>query len=202
MYLHFRDVAKAVDFGDNHVDKGVSGKTIERPALRKLIVDVKAGKLTTIITFELSHLSRNFLDTLFVMQTITAAGVEVECPGDGVVQFENTLEQFMVAACSLSSAQERERISERTKAGLMVARARGVKLGAKSGWTRKLGWRKDYHATEPQLIEKIVSKRQRGRSYAENAGDLGISVNKRFRIAKRIAMQHQQGRIVNSAKGN
>lgn len=168
-----------------YVDDGHSGKTIERPAFRQMMADIAAGKIKKVITFELSRLSRNFLDTLFVMRTLTEAGVSVEVPGEGAVQFDNTLEQFMVAARGLVGAQERERISARTKAGLMAAKARGVRLGAKVGEKRKLGWRKDYLVSEPRTVEKIIAKRRRGRSYSEIADDLNISVNKAYRLASR-----------------
>lgn len=140
-----------------YVDDGVSGRTLERPAFRQLMADVRAGKVKRIVTFELSRLSRDFLDLLDVMRTLTDAGVVVEVPGEGAVAFESTIQQFVVAAKSLVASQERERISERTKAGLAAAKARGVKLGASKGEKRALGFRKDYCMENGALVDKILA---------------------------------------------
>jgi putative DNA-invertase from lambdoid prophage Rac len=147
-----------------YVDEGVSGKTLQRPAFKRLIADVRAGKVQKIVTFELSRLSRDFLDLLEVMRTLTEHGVVVEVPGEGSVQFDSTMEQFIVAAKSLVAAQERERLSARTKAGMAAARARGAKIGAQKGDRRALGFRKDYVAEAPELVRKIRSLARRGLS--------------------------------------
>lgn len=159
-WCHERGYKKTAEY----VDEGVSGKTLQRPGFKKLIADVRAGRVRRIVTFELSRLSRDFLDLLEVMRTLTELGVVVEVPGEGSVQFESTMEQFLVAAKSLVAAQERERLSERTKAGMAAARARGARIGAQRGERRALGFRKSYEAENPDLVRKVKNLAGRGLS--------------------------------------
>jgi DNA invertase Pin-like site-specific DNA recombinase len=180
------DQAETVEF----VDEGVSGKTLERPAFRRLMAEIRTGKVKRVVTFELSRFSRNFLDLLEVMRVITESGVVVEVPGEGRVQFDNTIEQFVVAAKGLVAAQERERISERTKAGLAAAKARGVKLGPKKGEQRKLGYRKDYREEDAAIVAKVLRLRARGETTHAIAAELvedgkAISRSKVVRILAR-----------------
>jgi putative DNA-invertase from lambdoid prophage Rac len=168
-----------------YVDDGISGKTTDRPAFKRLLRDVDSNKIDKIITFELSRLSRNFLDLLEVMRTLTLRRVKVEVPGEGAIQFDSTMEQFVVAAKSLTGAQERERISERTKAGLAAAKALGVKLGAPKGAKRRKGKFKCYETEDPETVARIIKMRSLGFSTHDIAMAVGYSQSKVFRVLKR-----------------
>jgi DNA invertase Pin-like site-specific DNA recombinase len=168
-----------------HIDEAVSGSTLARPGFRHMMADVRTGKINKIVTFEISRLSRNFLDSLTVMKTLADYGVMVEVPGEGIQPFDTTMQQFVVAAKGLVAAQERERISERTKAGLAAAKARGSKLGRPKNTMNtnaKNGWRKEYDAS---LVEKILMLSRKGNSTHTIASAVGLSQNMVFRILRR-----------------
>lgn len=135
-----------------YADEGISGATTVRPAFQRLLEDVRAGRVTRIVTFEMSRLSRDFLDALNLMRLFTDAGVVVEVPGEGAQPFANAMEQFVMAAKSLIASQERESIRKRIKQGLANARAKGVRLGARQGNQLRAGKLKHY---DPALIAKI-----------------------------------------------
>ena len=164
-----------------YVDEGVTGKTLDRPAFKRLMKDVDNGKVTKIVTFELSRLSRNFLDLLVIMRTLTLKQVTVEVPGEGAIQFENAMEQFVVAAKSLNADQERERISIRTKAGLAAAKARGVKLGARKGAKHRKGKFKQH---DPAIIERVLRLGQK-LTFAEISQETGLSASTAWRILQK-----------------
>jgi putative DNA-invertase from lambdoid prophage Rac len=174
-------------------DSGISGKTLSRPAFQRMLADVEMGKIHKIITFEISRLSRNFLDLLKVMETLTLRGCVVEVPGEGEVAFQDTMSQFITAAKALTAATERERISARTKEGLAKAKAAGKQLGAREGEQRALGYRKDYAAKEPKLLERVLLLHRKGLSIANIAAtvtdDQGrtVSTNKVHRLIRRYA---------------
>ena len=98
-----------------------SGKHDEdrRPILKQALAQVKATGATLLVS-KLDRLSRNvqFISTL-MQEKIRFATVE-----DGL-----EVEPFMLHLKAMFAEQELRRISERTKAGLASAKARGVKMG-------------------------------------------------------------------------
>lgn len=52
------------------VDPGFSGGTLDRPALRSLLDDVKSGRFKTVVVYKLDRLSRSQKDTLYLIEDI------------------------------------------------------------------------------------------------------------------------------------
>lgn len=96
-----------------------SGKLRDRPQLNAALAHCRKAKATLLIA-KLDRLARN----VAFVSSLMEAGVEfiaVDAP------FANRL---MIHVLSAVAEFEREQISERTKAALAAAKARGVKLGA------------------------------------------------------------------------
>lgn len=163
-------------------DEGISGSTLDRPGFKAMMSAVKTGTISKIITFELSRLSRDFKDGFLLMQELADANVEVETPGEGIIKMDTVMEQFVVIAKSLVAQQERQKIRERTKAGLVAAKARGVVLGAPKGNSNRLGYRKTY---SPELASQIALLRKKGLSYKDIGKVLGTNHMNVFNICKR-----------------
>jgi DNA invertase Pin-like site-specific DNA recombinase len=99
-----------------------SGKKDNRPELAKALAFAKCKKATLIIA-KLDRLGRR---ASFLMN-LRDAGVDFEaldCP---------TMNTLTLGMMAVFAQHEREQISARTKAGLAVAKARGVKLGNPKG---------------------------------------------------------------------
>lgn len=95
-----------------------SGKLKDRPQLNAALALCRRAKATLLIA-KLDRLARNVAFVSALMETGTEF-VAVDAP------FANKL---MVHVLSAVAEWEREQISERTKAALAAAKARGVKLG-------------------------------------------------------------------------
>ena len=52
------------------VDPGCSGGTLDRPALRSLLDEVKHGKFGTVVVYKLDRLSRSQKDTLWLIEDV------------------------------------------------------------------------------------------------------------------------------------
>src|ERR1700720_4492668 len=59
---------------DRYDDGGVSGGTLERPALKRLLADVKAGKIDVIVVYKIDRLSRSMLDFLNLVELFERQG--------------------------------------------------------------------------------------------------------------------------------
>jgi site-specific DNA recombinase len=78
--LHLRDV---------YIDPGVSGITLERPALQKLLADCRAGKISAVIVKNAERLSRNEGQLLVILETFQKSGVRLDFSNrNGKKQFE------------------------------------------------------------------------------------------------------------------
>src|SRR6195952_2862102 len=48
--------------GDRYDDGGFSGGTLERPALKRLMVDIEAGGVDIVVVYKIDRLSRSLMD--------------------------------------------------------------------------------------------------------------------------------------------
>ena len=113
---------------DHYDDGGFSGGTLERPALQRLLADIEAGRINTIICYKIDRLSRSLTDfaqlvTVFDRHEVTFVSV---------TQSFNTTTSMgrLTLHILLSFAQfEREVIGERIRDKFAASRARGMWMG-------------------------------------------------------------------------
>jgi site-specific DNA recombinase len=116
---------------DRYDDGGVSGGTLERPALKRLLADVEAGKIDVVLVYKIDRLSRSMLDFLKLVETFEHHGVTFV----SITQAFNTTSSMgrLTLNMLLSFAQfEREVIGERIRDKVAASRKKGMWMG---GWT-------------------------------------------------------------------
>ena len=109
-------------------DGGFTGGNMDRPALRRLMADIAAGKVDMVVTYKLDRLSRSLLDFAKMMDVFEQHRVSFTA----VTQQFNSATSMgrLVLNVLLSFAQfEREIISERTRDKIAAARRRGKWAG-------------------------------------------------------------------------
>jgi len=113
---------------DRYDDGGVSGGTLERPALKRLLVDIEDGLVDVIVCYKIDRLSRSLMDFAKLVQTFDANEVTFV----SVTQSFNTTTSMgrLTLNILLSFAQyERELIGERVRDKVAASRARGMWMG-------------------------------------------------------------------------
>jgi site-specific DNA recombinase len=113
-----------VCLSDRYDDGGFTGANMERPALKRLIVDIEANKIDCVIVYKVDRLSRSLLDFARMMETFDRQKISFV----SVTQHFNTTHSMgrLTLNILLSFAQfEREIISERTRDKIAAARRRG-----------------------------------------------------------------------------
>lgn len=111
-------------------DGGFTGGNMDRPALKRLMADIAAGKIDVVVVYKVDRLSRSLLDFAQMMQTFEKYKVSFV----SVTQQFNTATSMgrLVLNVLLSFAQfEREIISERTRDKIAATRRKGKWTG---GW--------------------------------------------------------------------
>jgi site-specific DNA recombinase len=120
---------------DRYDDGGFTGGNMERPALRRLLADIQAGKIDLVVTYKVDRLSRSLLDFAKMMETFEKHGVSFV----SITQQFNSATSMgrLVLNVLLSFAQfEREIIAERTRDKMAATRRKGKW----SGGTPVLGY--------------------------------------------------------------
>ncbi|HDD3072165.1 TPA: recombinase family protein, partial [Staphylococcus aureus] len=61
---------------DEYTDRGISGKTTQRPELQRMLKDAKGGKLDGIMVYNTTRLARNTSDLLNIVEELYEINVE------------------------------------------------------------------------------------------------------------------------------
>jgi len=109
----------------------ISGKEDSRPSFNQLFLDAHRGLFDLVLFWDMSRFSRSGL--YFTLQKLTELnnqGISWHSYTEPHVNTSDELTRNIVLAVLTGIAKaEREKISQRTKAGLRLARLRGTKLG-------------------------------------------------------------------------
>jgi DNA invertase Pin-like site-specific DNA recombinase len=113
---------------DRYDDGGISGGTLERPALRRLLADIERGLIDVVVVYKIDRLSRALMDFAKLVEVFDANSVTFV----SVTQSFNTTTSMgrLTLNILLSFAQfEREVIGERIRDKVAASRARGIWMG-------------------------------------------------------------------------
>jgi DNA invertase Pin-like site-specific DNA recombinase len=69
---------RGLTLGSIYADAGVSGVTLDRPALQQLIADCRAGKIGAVITKDPDRLSRDTRQLIALLHIFRSTGVRAE----------------------------------------------------------------------------------------------------------------------------
>ncbi len=115
-----------VELADQYDDGGFSGGgTLERPALRRLMTDIEAGRVDVVVVYKIDRLSRALMDFARLVEVFDRCGVTFV----SVTQSFNTTTSMgrLTLNGLLSFAQfEREVIGERIRDKVAASRRRRV----------------------------------------------------------------------------
>ncbi|MEO0032446.1 MAG: hypothetical protein RIS94_2204 [Pseudomonadota bacterium] len=123
---------------EEYDDGGLSGGTLERPALQRLLGDVAAGKVDIIVVYKVDRLTRSLLDFAKLVEALDKAGTSFV----SITQSFNTTTSMgrLTLNMLLSFAQfEREVTAERIRDKLAASKAKGMWMGG----VPPLGYRPD-----------------------------------------------------------
>ena len=113
---------------DRYDDGGISGGTLERPALKRLVADIQDGLVDVVVVYKIDRLSRSLVDFTKLVEVFDANSVTFV----SVTQSFNTTTSMgrLTLNILLSFAQfEREVIGERIRDKVAASRKRGMWMG-------------------------------------------------------------------------
>jgi site-specific DNA recombinase len=142
---------------DHYDDGGYSGGNSDRPALKRLVVDIEAGLIDVVVVYKIDRLSRSLMDFVKLVEVFDRHAVTFV----SVTQSFNTTTSMgrLTLNILLSFAQfEREVIGERIRDKIAASRARGMWMGGRAplGY-RVLNRKLVVHAAEAAVVRRIFA---------------------------------------------
>jgi site-specific DNA recombinase len=113
---------------DAYDDGGFSGGTLDRPALKRLMADIKAGKVHIVVVYKIDRLTRALMDFSKLVEVFDQYGVTFV----SITQSFNTTTSMgrLTLNVLLSFAQfEREVIGERVRDKIAASKKKGMWMG-------------------------------------------------------------------------
>ena len=174
-------LAAGVDPGHLYEDKA-SGKSEDRPHLDACLKALRSGD--TLLVWKLDRLGRNLRHLVNIVHDLTARSVGLKVlTGQGAAIDTTSAQGKLVFGIFAALAEfERELISERTKAGLESARARGRKGG------------RPFKMTPAKVRLAIASMGQPETSVAALCQELGITRQTLYRHVSPTGELREDGR--------
>jgi len=113
----------------------MSGAVTNRPQFQQMLKDARLNKFNTIVVWSLDRFSREGIsNTLNYIKKLQRYNVGLKSMQESWLDTtDDGMGELFVAFLSWMAKRERQRISERTKAGLERAKAEGKKLGRPKG---------------------------------------------------------------------
>lgn len=156
-------VARGWDIVGTYTDPGFSGSNMDRPALSRMLADVKSGHIDMVLVYKIDRLSRSQRDTLYMIEDMF-----LKNDVDFVSMTENfdtstPLGRAMIGILSVFAQLEREQIKERMAMGNVARAASGLwrgGSGAPTGYDYVNGQLivNDYEAMQIRLIFELFLK--------------------------------------------
>ena len=115
-------------------DPAYSGGNLDRPALKKLLRDIEAGRIDVVVVYKIDRLTRSLADFAKLVETFDARAISFVA----VTQQFNTTTSMgrLTLNVLLSFAQfERELASERVKDKVAASRKKGMAAASRSAMT-------------------------------------------------------------------
>lgn len=159
----------------------ISGTKAARPGLDSLLLLVRARQIDAVCAVKIDRMARSMQHFANLASELIKYDVALICTSQGIdTSKSNPCGRFQVNILASVAELERDLISERTKAGLVVARLNGKKIGRTSpkmpGHLERVRIVNDWHA--------------RGGSYEELGAALGgVSRGTAWRIARKLGLK-------------
>jgi DNA invertase Pin-like site-specific DNA recombinase len=143
---------------DRYVDMA-SGADAHRPELDRMMRDAKARRFSLVLTTKVDRMARSTINLYAILSELESRGLKFECT-DQDVSTNTPTGKLLLSVLAGVAEFERELIRERTKAGLVRAKAQGTRLGRPEATID---------------IEKVKELRASGKGLRTIANELGVS---------------------------
>lgn len=189
--------SKGWKYVGTYTDPGISGRTMERPGLQRMMKDIEAGKIGAVVVYKLDRLSRKQKDTMTIIEDLFLEN-DID-----LVSLNETLDtstpwgRAMIGILSSFNQMESENIQMRTQMG----REAKVAKGGYAGGVPPIGYQLVngelvVDPSEADIVRLVFGMRDRGMTMHAIANALN---EHGYRTRKGLEFQHSAvQRILNN----
>lgn len=142
-----------------------SGKDMDRPGWKKCRMDLRGGDI--LVVWKLDRLGRSVVDLISTLEEFRKEGIGFICTTQSI-DTRNAMGRFIFNVMASMAEMEREMISERTKAGIAIAKEGGFIPGGLPRITPKIwDWATALIAAERAKGRRISDYQLQDRAKAE-----------------------------------
>lgn len=179
------DRAKEVKADKVFVDK-LSGKNLDRPEFKAMMNYIREGDVLEVVS--LDRLSRDYNDLKNVIQKLRDRGIKLivdDLPqaNTGNELVDQFMMDMMVQLMGFVAQNEREKIKERQRQGIKIAKKKGVYKGGTIKYSKNAKDPKNRLIWE--TVVRMLNDEKQNYSIAEIARKTGISRQQVYRIKNR-----------------
>ncbi|OUC52204.1 hypothetical protein B7939_01945 [Eggerthia catenaformis] len=165
-----------------YIDDGYSAKSLERPAMRNMLKDIKNGNIEIIFVYDQSRLSREMWDIKRLLELFEKYHVILKCLYDDV-SIKTAVDRYRTFMNSIHNQYERERICERTNDALKsIAESGRYPNGGHVFYGYKRGNDKNIYVDEEEavIVQTIFNMAEQHIPLLDIAEKVNNLQNKRF----------------------
>lgn len=194
-YIASRRSEGWIPVGDYYDDGGYSGGNLERPALKRLLDDIRAGKIDIVVTYKIDRLTRSLFDFAELFKILEEHNVTFVA----VTQHFNTTDAMgrMVLNIMLTFAQfERELTAERIRDKFLASKRKGLWMHG----VPPLGYdvkerRLAINGPEAELVQWVFQSFAQERSI-QKVAELALDAEYRNKAWTSAAGRHAPGKVL------
>lgn len=127
-----RSALQAAGCVEIHADQGISGSDFERPGLSQALEGLNPGDM--LVVWRLDRLGRSLIDLIRLVTDLGVRQVEFHSLSEAI-DTSSPGGRLLFHLLAAMAEFERSLISERTRAGMAAARARGSRIGRRPAMT-------------------------------------------------------------------
>lgn len=158
-----------------------TGKTMQRPGMDRLLADMRAGKISTVVVWRLDRLGRTARGLTALFEELRERGVGLVSLKDGL-DLSTPAGRLMANVLASVAAYETEVRAERVLAGQAAARAKGKKWGGS-----KKGRRVKVNDEQIAVVRRMNAE---GKKIAAIARATGLSRPTVYRLLQELTGEH------------
>ena len=116
-------------------DQGISGAKFNSPMLNTLLTHIREGRIQVVLAWKLDRIGRSTQHLAEIINILLEANCGLVVPSQGIDTSAgsiNTASKLQLNVLAAVAEFERDLIRERTKAGMKVAKAKGIHCGRPS----------------------------------------------------------------------